>query len=145
MQTIIINIHNEALADKVTWLLEHFQEEGLEIVSKEDLDDLELLRRIRGDEAIPFDDFLRSGNFQIKIGILERALQGLKKIEAQDQEERDHVLETLNLLRDKRSLQALLDGHKSRGAGEKPAGVSVEEAFPDLWKSRSSGTSTPKT
>ncbi|MFW6239706.1 MAG: hypothetical protein ACOC98_03690 [Thermodesulfobacteriota bacterium] len=62
MQTIIINIHNEALADKVTWLLEHFQAEGLEIVSKEDLDDLKLLKATRGEETIPFDEFLKNEN-----------------------------------------------------------------------------------
>lgn len=132
MQTIIINIHNEALADKVTWLLEHFQGEGLEVVSKEDLDDLKLLKATRGEESIPFKDFLESENFHIKMEILERALQNLKEIGDQDQEEWGNSSDTLNLLRDKRSLQALLDGHKSRAAGEKPDGLSFEEAFPDL-------------
>jgi hypothetical protein len=132
MQTIIINIHNEALADKVTWLLEHFQEEGLEIVSKEDLDDLKLLKATRGEESIPFKDFLGNDNFHAKMEILERALEDLKTIGDQDQKDWGNGSETLNLLRDKRSLQALLDGHKSRAAGEKPDGVGVEEAFPDL-------------
>ena len=37
--TINININNNTkLADKVVWLLEHFKAEGLEIVSKTDID-----------------------------------------------------------------------------------------------------------
>ncbi len=42
MQSMIINI--DKLVDKVTWLLEHFKNYGLEIVSKEDMDDLKLLK-----------------------------------------------------------------------------------------------------
>ena len=38
MQFITINIDNENLADKVIWRPEHFQNEGLEIVSKENKD-----------------------------------------------------------------------------------------------------------
>jgi len=44
MQSITININNDKLADKITRLLEHFKSEGLEIVSKEDMDDLKLLK-----------------------------------------------------------------------------------------------------
>ncbi|MFP4030945.1 MAG: hypothetical protein ACLFTV_05215 [Desulfococcaceae bacterium] len=62
MQTIIINVPDKALAEKVTWLLEHFQSDGLEIVSKEDLDDLKLLKATRGEETIPFDEFLKNEN-----------------------------------------------------------------------------------
>ena len=40
MKSITININNAKLADKIIWLLEHFKNEGLEIVSKEDMDDL---------------------------------------------------------------------------------------------------------
>jgi hypothetical protein len=59
MQSITINIDNDQLADKVTWFLEHLQSEGLEIVSKEDLDDLKLLKATRSEESIPFDDYMR--------------------------------------------------------------------------------------
>ncbi|MEZ4526497.1 MAG: hypothetical protein R2941_11315 [Desulfobacterales bacterium] len=62
MQTIIININNEILADKVAWLLDHFKNEGLEIVSKEDTDDLKLLRNTRNEESIPFDEYLKNEN-----------------------------------------------------------------------------------
>jgi len=42
MQTLTINIANDTLADKVMWLLEHFKNDGLEIVSKEEIEDLKL-------------------------------------------------------------------------------------------------------
>ena len=32
MQSIIVNINNDKLLDKVTWLLEHLKSDGLEIV-----------------------------------------------------------------------------------------------------------------
>ena len=60
MKSITINIKDKQLADKVLWLLEHFQNEGLEIVSKEDTDDLKLLRATRNDDSIPFDDYLKN-------------------------------------------------------------------------------------
>jgi hypothetical protein len=57
MQSITININDDKLVDKVTWLLEHFKSDGLEIVSKEDMDDLEVLEASRNEESIPFDEF----------------------------------------------------------------------------------------
>ncbi|HIJ23979.1 MAG: hypothetical protein HON68_01990 [Gammaproteobacteria bacterium] len=59
MQSITININNDQLVDKVTWLLEHFRKDGLEIVSREDIDDLKLLKATRGEESIPFDEYLK--------------------------------------------------------------------------------------
>jgi hypothetical protein len=63
MKTITININNEKLADKVTWLLEHLKQDGLEIVSKEDLDDLKLLMETRKDKAVPFDEYLKKRKY----------------------------------------------------------------------------------
>jgi len=62
MESITINISNTKLAEKVTWLLEHFKNDGLEIVSKEDWDDLKLLKLTRVDESIPFDEYLKNEN-----------------------------------------------------------------------------------
>jgi len=62
MKSITINIKDNQLADKVLWLLEHFQNEGLEIVSKEDMDDLKLLKATRNDETIPFDEYLKNAD-----------------------------------------------------------------------------------
>ena len=56
----MININNDKLADKVTWLLEHFKNDGLEIVSKEDMDDFKLLRATRNEDSIPFDEYMKN-------------------------------------------------------------------------------------
>ena len=61
MQSITINIKDE-LADKVIWLLEHFKGDGLEIVSKEDIDDLKLLKASRNEGTIAFDEYLKNEN-----------------------------------------------------------------------------------
>ena len=58
MQTLTINIQNENLAKKVLWMLEHFKNDGLEIVSKEDIEDLKLLKATRDDESVSFEQYL---------------------------------------------------------------------------------------
>ncbi len=60
MHTITINVKDEALVDKVLWLLEHFQKDGLEIVSKEDIDDLKLLKSTRNEESISLEKYLKN-------------------------------------------------------------------------------------
>ena len=60
MKSITINIKNDKLADKVIGLLEFLKNEGLEIVNKEDLDDLKLLKATRNEAAIDFDEYLKS-------------------------------------------------------------------------------------
>ncbi len=59
MQSITINVKDKQLADKVTWLLEHFQDDGLEIVSREDIDDLKLLKATRNEKTVSLDDYLK--------------------------------------------------------------------------------------
>ena len=62
MQTLTINIANDTLLDKVMWLLEHFKKDGLEIVSKEDIEDLKLLKATRDEETISFEEYLLNEN-----------------------------------------------------------------------------------
>lgn len=62
MQSIVVNIENESLVEKVVWLLEHFKNDGLEIVSKEDLNDLKLLKETREEEVISFEEYLKNEN-----------------------------------------------------------------------------------
>lgn len=62
MHTITININNDQLAEKVNWFLEHLKNDGLEIVSKEDSEDLKLLIATRGEETTSFETFLKNGN-----------------------------------------------------------------------------------
>ena len=60
MQTLTINIQNETLTEKVLWLLEHFKKDGLEITSKEDIEDLKLLKQTRVEETVSFEDYLKN-------------------------------------------------------------------------------------
>ncbi len=60
MQTLTVNIQNDTLADKVVWLLEHFKNDGLEITSKDDIEDLKALKATRSDDAISFDKYLKN-------------------------------------------------------------------------------------
>lgn len=60
MQTLTINIQNETLTEKVLWMLEHFKNDGLEIVEKEDLEDLKLLKATRDEETVSFEEYLKN-------------------------------------------------------------------------------------
>ena len=62
MKSITININNDKLADKVIELLKSFKNEGLEIVSREDTNDLKFLRETRNEESISFDEYLENGH-----------------------------------------------------------------------------------
>ena len=62
MQTLTINIQNESLTEKVLWLLEHLKQDGLEIISKEDIEDLKLLKKTRDEQTISFEDYLKNEN-----------------------------------------------------------------------------------
>lgn len=62
MKSITINIKNDKLADKVIGLLEFLKNEGLEIVSKEDIDDLKFLKETRDEESVSLDDYLKDEN-----------------------------------------------------------------------------------
>jgi len=62
MKSITININNDKLADKVMHILKSFKDEGLEIVSKEDMNDLKLLKATRKEESISFDEYLKDGD-----------------------------------------------------------------------------------
>jgi len=62
MQTLTINIQNETLTEKVLWMLEHFKSDGLEISSKEDIEDLKLLKSTRNEEIVSFENYLKNEN-----------------------------------------------------------------------------------
>jgi len=51
MHPITINISNEKLVEKVVWFLNLLKKDGLEIVSRKDVDDLKLLRATRDEES----------------------------------------------------------------------------------------------
>ncbi len=62
MQSLTINIKNETLVEKVIWLLDHFKNDGLEIISKEDIEDLKLLSATRNEESMSFEEYLKNAN-----------------------------------------------------------------------------------
>lgn len=62
MQSLTINIKNDSLLQKVLWLLEHFKKDGLEIVEKEDIDDIKLIKETRDEETVAFEDYLKNEN-----------------------------------------------------------------------------------
>lgn len=62
MEAITININNPSLTEKVTWFLKHLEADGLEIISKEELEDLKALTATRHEESIPFEDYLNDEN-----------------------------------------------------------------------------------
>ena len=62
MKSLVINIKDDTIVDKVLWMLEHFKNDGLEIVSKEDIEDLKLLKETRSEEKIDFEDYLKNAN-----------------------------------------------------------------------------------
>ena len=60
MQSLTINFQNPQIFEKVLWLLEHFKKDGVEVVSKEDIDDLQALAKRRKEESIPFEEYLKN-------------------------------------------------------------------------------------
>ena len=62
MKSLVINIKDDTIVDKVLWMLEHFKNDGLEIVSKGDMEDLKLLKETRSEEKINFEDYLKNAN-----------------------------------------------------------------------------------
>ena len=60
MQALTINIKNKSTSEKILWFLKHFTNEGVEIVSQEDMEDLKLLATTRDEPSISFDEYLRN-------------------------------------------------------------------------------------
>lgn len=58
MHNITINIKDDQLAKQVIWWLEHLKEDGLEIVSIEDFEDLKTLQATRHEASMSFEDYL---------------------------------------------------------------------------------------
>ena len=44
MQSLVINIKDKNLTDKILWILKRFEKDGVEISSKEDIEDLKMLK-----------------------------------------------------------------------------------------------------
>lgn len=62
MQSLTINFENNQIFEKVLWLLEHFKKDGVEVVSREDIEDLKALAKTREEESIPFEEYLKDAH-----------------------------------------------------------------------------------
>jgi hypothetical protein len=62
MRTLTINIKDPNTSEKILWFLKCLEKDGVEIVDLEDLADLRLLAATRGEESIPFDEYLKHEN-----------------------------------------------------------------------------------
>lgn len=58
MPSLTITCRDDALMHKILWLLDHFKNDGLEIISKEEMDDLKALQATREEETIDFETYL---------------------------------------------------------------------------------------
>ncbi|MEA1919850.1 MAG: hypothetical protein U9N52_08430 [Campylobacterota bacterium] len=57
---LALNIPNESVAEKLLWMLEHFKNDGIEITTIEDLEDLKTIQEARKErESIPLEEFLK--------------------------------------------------------------------------------------
>ena len=62
MQTLTINIKRRKIAEKITEFLKQWEDDEVEIVSQEDIEDLKLLAATRGEETIPFSEYLKNAD-----------------------------------------------------------------------------------
>jgi hypothetical protein len=62
METLTLNIKDKQVSEKILWFLEHFKDDGVEIIEKDDLEDLKLLTKTRDEESISFDEYLKNEN-----------------------------------------------------------------------------------
>ena len=62
METLTLNIRNKQTSEKILWFLKHFEKDGVEIIEKEDWEDLKLLAATRDEETISFEEYLENEN-----------------------------------------------------------------------------------
>ena len=62
MQSVTINIKNKETRKKIILFLEQLQDDGVEIVSLEDHEDLKLLTATRCEESISYDEYLKNAD-----------------------------------------------------------------------------------
>ena len=60
MHSLVINIKNKELMDKILWVLKRFEKDGLEIASRDDFEDWKELKATRNEESIPFTAYLNN-------------------------------------------------------------------------------------
>jgi len=62
MHTLTINIKDDQTTEKIVWFLQHLQQDGVEIIDKEDFEDLKALAVTRKEESKTFQEYLQDEN-----------------------------------------------------------------------------------
>jgi hypothetical protein len=62
MHAITIHVKDDKLAEQVLWLLEHFKNDGVEILSIKDSDDLKALQATRNEASCSFEEYLANAH-----------------------------------------------------------------------------------
>lgn len=56
MQILTISVQTEDIKDKIVWFFKHLEQDGVEIISQEDVNDLRLLTETRNEKSISFSE-----------------------------------------------------------------------------------------
>jgi len=62
MQIVTVSIKTEDIKDKIIWFLKHLEQDGVEIVSQEDINDFQLLMATRAEQSVSFSEYLKNEN-----------------------------------------------------------------------------------
>ena len=63
MQTLTLGFKDSATEEKILWFLNHFKDDGVEVLSKGDLSDLRAVIATRNDEKISLEDYLKNESY----------------------------------------------------------------------------------
>lgn len=62
MESIALTIYNDKIKQEIFDFLKKFPSDELELTSIEDAEDLQLLQKTRGEEAISFSDYMNNAD-----------------------------------------------------------------------------------
>ncbi|KOR33308.1 hypothetical protein TI05_01795 [Achromatium sp. WMS3] len=62
MHIVTLSIKTEDIKDKIIWFLKHLEQDGVEIVSQEDINDFQLLMATRAEQSVSFSEYLKNEN-----------------------------------------------------------------------------------
>jgi|GEM_PF-202392 len=63
MQIVTVSVKIDDVKEKIIWFLKHLENDGVEIISQEDITDLKLLMETRKEQSIPFHEYLKNEHF----------------------------------------------------------------------------------
>ncbi len=68
MEALTINIKDKKTSGKILSFLAALEGEGVEIIAREDLEDLKSLSATRGEGSVPFEDYLNDEDQAQEVG-----------------------------------------------------------------------------